>query len=113
MHELAIAQNIISAVRTALERHGGGRVLRLRLRIGELSGVEVESLRFCYEASVRDTPLAGSLMEVERVRSRCRCPACGALFRHAKYSRTCPECGDEGGELVEGTELELVDFEVE
>ena len=113
MHELAIAQNIVSAVERELEKHGGGRVARVRLRIGEISGVEVESLSFCYEATVQRTPLHGSRLEIERVPLRYGCRRCGRSFQPEGFTRTCPQCGGEDTFMEQGTELEIVDFEVE
>jgi hydrogenase nickel incorporation protein HypA/HybF len=113
MHELSIAQNIINVVAQELQRRGGGRVLRVRLRVGAWSGVEPESLGFCYEASVPGTLLAGSKLEIEHVPLRCRCPACGSEFEPERFSRACTACGEARTELLGGTELEIADFEVE
>ena len=113
MHELAIAQNIIEAVRRALEAHGGGVVRLVRLRIGELSGVEVESLRFGYEMSVSDTELAGSELEIERIAVVCECEQCGLLFTPDRFIRICPACSSRRCRITQGAELEIVDFEVE
>ena len=113
MHELSIAQNIIRVVEEELQRHDGARVLRVRLRVGEWSGVETESLSFCYEASVADSPLAGSVLEIEKVPLRCRCPECDLEFQGDRFSRNCPRCGEMRTKLLSGTELEIVDFEIE
>src|ERR1035437_9383249 len=48
----------LAAARAESALHGGARVTRAGLRIGELSGVAVESLRFCLEVLVADTDLA-------------------------------------------------------
>ena len=113
MHELSIAQNIVSAVQEALERHGGGRVLRVRIRVGEISGVVVDSLEFCYQASVDGTPLAGSTLEAERVPVSYRCQDCDHSFRRRGSTRACPQCGGERTVLEGGTELEIVVFVVD
>lgn len=113
MHELAVAQNIVSAVESALEQHGGGRVLRVRLKVGEISGVEVDSLRFCYEATVQDSPLKDSFLDIELAPMQFTCANCGSKFRPEGFSRRCPDCGGERTRMLSGTELEIVDFEVE
>ena len=112
MHELSIAQNIFRAVSSALDQHGGGAVLRVRIRVGELSGVEVESLKFCYEATVNETRLAGSVLDVELVHAEFLCGECGNSFRPDGFNRQCPSCGAAKARLETGTELEIVDFEV-
>ena len=113
VHELSIAQNIVSAVLDALEQHGGGRVLRVRIRVGDISGVVVDSLEFCYQASIAGTPLAGSTLVAERVPVSYRCRDCNISFKRRDSTRACPDCGGERTVLEGGTELEIVDFEVE
>ena len=83
LHEMSIAENVLDAVRAERALHGGGRVTRAGLRIGELSGVEVESLRFCLEVLAADSDLAGAGFEIERAPWTRRCRACGAPFRVA------------------------------
>ena len=113
MHELGIAQNIINVIEKELVRCGGGRVLRVRLKIGEWSGVEPKSLAFCYDASVPQTMLEGSRLEIEHVPLLCHCPKCDNEFSPGRFSRACPHCGEARTEMINGTELEIVDFEVE
>ena len=49
MHELSIVEALIEQVRRELERAGQqGRVLRLELSIGRLSGVNCDSVRFAF-----------------------------------------------------------------
>lgn len=52
MHEMGIATSVLDAARREAERHPGSRVLKVGVRIGEWSGVDPESLRFCFEAIV-------------------------------------------------------------
>ena len=49
MHEMSIAAAVMEGVEAESARFGGARVAKVGLRVGELSGVEVESLRFCLE----------------------------------------------------------------
>ena len=49
MHELSIVEALIDQVGRELDRAGQqGRVLRLELSIGRLSGVNCESVRFAF-----------------------------------------------------------------
>jgi len=49
---MSIAAAVLETLRSEAANHGGARVARAGLRIGELSGVEPESLRFCLETLV-------------------------------------------------------------
>jgi hydrogenase nickel incorporation protein HypA/HybF len=65
MHELSIAGSVIDAVRGEAARHQGARVTRVGLRLGEWSGVDVESLRFCLEALAKGTDLEPLDVEID------------------------------------------------
>jgi len=65
MHEMGIASSVIEAVRAEAARRPGARVIRVGLRIGELSGVERDSLSFCFEALTRETELENAVLAIE------------------------------------------------
>jgi hydrogenase nickel incorporation protein HypA/HybF len=66
LHEFSIATEILNAVRTEAQRRPDARVQKVGLQLGDLSGVEVESLRFCFEALVQGTELDPLALEIER-----------------------------------------------
>ena len=63
MHELAITQGVVDAV-TA--RTGTARVAAVTVRVGRLSGVVPDAMRFCFDLVTESTPLAGARLEVEQ-----------------------------------------------
>jgi hydrogenase nickel incorporation protein HypA/HybF len=65
MHEMGIASSVLDAVHKELERYPGQRATKVGVRVGEFAGVDAESLRFCFEALVKDSPLAPLLLEIE------------------------------------------------
>jgi hydrogenase nickel incorporation protein HypA/HybF len=73
------------------------------LRIGALSGVDAEALRFALEASTLDTPLAGVRVDIECLPVRAACRACRSRIEVMDYLFICPQCGS--GE--QGEELQL------
>jgi hydrogenase nickel incorporation protein HypA/HybF len=56
MHEMGIASSILEAVRKETLLYPGYRVAKVELRIGPFAGVDPESLRFCFDAIVKDSP---------------------------------------------------------
>ena len=50
MHEMGIASSILEAVRKELVLYPGYRAAKVGVRVGAYSGVDPESLRFCFEA---------------------------------------------------------------
>jgi hydrogenase nickel incorporation protein HypA/HybF len=77
MHELSIAATVVEDVLVFAEKHGVSKVVRVRLAIGELTCVQSEQLKFCYESVTRETVLADSELAIETVPARVTCPHCG------------------------------------
>lgn len=113
MHELAIAQAIIERAEAASARNGGGRVTKIGLRIGAISGVEPDALSFGIEALTKATPFEGVVLEIEQPKRRQRCTACAHEFGPDGFVVACPACGDPSSECVAGKELDVTFFEVE
>ncbi len=65
MHEMSIASSVLDAVRVEGRKYNGAHVGKVGLRIGEWSGVDTESLRFCFEALVKGTELAPLALEID------------------------------------------------
>ena len=113
MHEMGIASSVLDAARKETERHPGARLTRIGVRIGAWSGVDPESLRFCFEAIAADDGEPGPLIEIENVPRQNRCPACEKIFAVEEYEIRCPACGVEPTPPVSGDELELAFIEME
>ena len=64
MHEMSLAEGIRGIVEDAARSGGFKQVRTVVLEIGALSTVEVEALRFCFDAVMRDTVAEGAQMEV-------------------------------------------------
>jgi len=113
MHELSIAQSIVDSVREQAALHGGRRVLRVGVRVGETSGVNAEALEFCFGITVQDTELSGAALEVERVPIRFRCDRCAGEFTPVDFFDQCPSCAGGHGRMMAGDELSLSFLELE
>jgi hydrogenase nickel incorporation protein HypA/HybF len=110
---MSIAAAVLDAVRAESALHGGAHVERAGLRIGELSGVEPESLRFCLETLVVGDPLEPIAFDLEICPWTRRCRDCGAQFRVAEYNPACAACGSSRTEAAGGDEMELSYLELE
>ncbi len=114
MHELSIAQSIIDAVESRATGCGATRVKSVRLKIGEASGVVADSLAFCFEmlASL-DPVLVGARLLIDTVPHRACCPHCDKEFAIVNYVARCPTCQEWSSEVISGTELQVLDMEIE
>lgn len=63
MHEMSIAGSVIDTVRSMASKHAA-HIQKVGLTIGELAAIDAASLRFCFEALVRDTELEPVELEI-------------------------------------------------
>ena len=101
MHELAITQGVVDAV---TDRTGTAPVTTVRVRVGRLSGVVPDAMRFCFELVTAGTPLEGAALEFEQPEGRARCRTCGGEFVPADLILLC-DCGSADVEVLSGREL--------
>jgi hydrogenase nickel incorporation protein HypA/HybF len=112
VHEAGLAAAALELAADHARRRGAMRVHRLTLRVGDLSGVVPEALRFALEALSAGTPAEGAVFDIEVVTVECHCPACDRPFRPADVVYACPACGRISSDVRRGHELELVSLEV-
>ncbi len=108
MHELAIAESVVSSV---LERTGGRRVSVVRLRVGRLAGVVPDALTFCFGLAAAGTPLDGATLEIAEERGRAHCRTCDTDFELSDLFLLC-DCGSADVSLLSGRELSVTSVEV-
>ena len=107
MHEFSIAQHIVRSVEATAGKHGVTDVRSVRIRVGALSGVVGYALQSAWEIVRADGVCASSTLDIEEVPLRLECPTCGTVEIDDLACMLCPQCGDAGGKLISGRELEL------
>lgn len=114
MHELSIAMEILDIVEKEAEKHGAQAVRQVNLRVGDLSGVETDSLAFSFDAVKGEKQLTrDSTLAIERLPVRIRCSPCGGEFNGSGHMVLCPQCDGFDTELLQGEELEIADIEID
>jgi len=105
-------ESALDAVRHQAVKHGADRVTRIVLRIGVLSGVDEEALRFAFEALAPHGVAAGAALEIETVAARAHCPHCGTDFGVERgFIFQCPQCHEYSGDIRAGRELGIARLE--
>jgi len=109
MHELSLTQAIVEAV---AERMGEARISCVRLEIGKLSGVVVDSIRFCFDLVAEGTTLAGARLEIDEPCGFAQCRDCAAEFAVDDPIVLCPGCGSADVAVRSGRDLLIKSVEV-
>jgi hydrogenase nickel incorporation protein HypA/HybF len=113
MHELSVALSLVDGIADSARRDGFERVLAVRLRIGALSGIAPDALRFSWKLATDGTLAADSRLEIEDVPLTVFCERCETERTPRPGSGlVCPECGAICPSIVRGRELQLVALEV-
>ncbi|MBO4548323.1 MAG: hydrogenase maturation nickel metallochaperone HypA [Abditibacteriota bacterium] len=106
MHEMSIAAGILSAAELASE---GRRIKSVSIVLGELAGIDDESLRLCWELISEDTCCSGASLDIRYIYADLKCLECGKVFPlRSNRSLLCPECGGEG-RLTDRTDMQYIE----
>lgn len=105
-------QDMLQLAEENLRKSGGNQILRIRLRVGLLSGVVPEALSFAFDVLKSGTSAANASLEFESSPSLFSCGVCGRESWHESLRFECPEC--HGVLILQqgGTDLELTQMEV-
>ena len=113
MHELAIVEGIIDAAVPEAKKHGATRILAIKLKIGELSGVIPECIQEYFNIAAAGSIAESAKLVVERVPATIRCRSCGYDGVLGKRRRRCPNCEGMDFTLTGGREYYVDSLEVE
>ena len=113
MHELSLCEEVRRIVTEEAERHGLSRIKAVHLRIGALSCVEIEALRFSFDPVMAGSVAEGAALRVEHVAGRARCANCGLEFEVASRWELCPHCDAVTGDIVCGDEMHVARIEAD
>ena len=113
MHELSIANSILEIVAEHARQQGGGRVTGVTLRVGRLSCVHEDALRYSFDLVTEGTPLAGASLAVIEVPVRIWCGLCHTEVELPGIQRfACPACGHLSGDIRAGRELDIESIQI-
>ena len=112
MHEMSLAESVLEIIENSAARHGSSKVHAVWLEIGQLAGVEVEAMRFCFDAVTRGSIADGARLEIIATPGTGRCPTCGKSTHLIERYDLCPEC-DMPVEITAGTEMRVKELEME
>ena len=112
MHEFSIMQAALETAGEKAHAAGATQIHRLKLRVGALSGVVPEALRFAFDALKNESLAAQAELVIEEVPAACWCADCVTEFAAADLQYECPRCHQPSGELRHGKEMELASLEI-
>lgn len=114
MHEYSIMCYLLEAVEDKARELDAKRVLAINLQVGERAGID-DSLAFYFEQMTPDTIAAGAKLNIRRTTMKFRCGPCAQEYSPAaaRGDFACPQCGEVGKLVCDGSELLIESIEIE
>ncbi len=107
MHEMSIALNVVEIACQQATAAGADRVEEIMLEVGDLAGVMIDSLEFCFPAASKSTAAENAVLHIDRIQGRAKCRECGAVFPAENFITLCPACQGFQVEVLQGRELRV------
>ncbi len=105
MHETALMAQLLDRVEREARLANASRVTRIRLKVGELAGVEPGLLESAFQLLGPGTIASRATLEIESVPLTARCETCDATFPVERFQFRCPTCQGGPTRVVSGEEL--------
>ena len=117
MHEISLVQGLLQQLHDIAAEHKTSKVTKVKMVIGPLSGVVVDSFQFGFDILIKEDDLVKDAeLEIIIPEVSYRCSACGAVEKTVgQRPRTCTTCGDSIviAEAGAGNDLILQQVEME
>lgn len=113
MHEMSLVEGVRELIEAAAVREGFTRVRSVRVELGQLSGVEREAFAFCFDLAMQGGVTDGARLEIVATPGRGHCPECGREGSLQQVYDPCQHCGSFPVAVTGGTEMRVIDLEVE
>lgn len=112
MHEMSLAEGILGIIEEATAARSVSRVLRVRIEVGALAGVEISALQFSFESVVAGSIAEGAQLEIVAAPGTGWCLDCAQTVPIQALYDPCPRCHGYHVQANGGRELQVLDLEV-
>ncbi|MGB9679743.1 MAG: hydrogenase maturation nickel metallochaperone HypA [Thermoanaerobacteraceae bacterium] len=113
MHELSVTQNMVDLVVEEGKKRDVNKVTKVTVVIGELTGLESESIQFYFDVLSENTIAEGAELVFKKIKAQFKCSQCGNIFERGNFSFNCPICGASGVLVDKGKEFYIESIGVE
>jgi len=112
MHEMSLCEGILQIIEDQAKVQKFNRVLNVWVEIGDLAGVEIESLLFSFDAVTRNSIAEGAKLNIIKLPSNAWCMMCSKTISIKQRYDECPDCGSYQLQVTSGDEMKIKELEV-
>jgi hydrogenase nickel incorporation protein HypA/HybF len=113
MHEMSLAEGVLQIIEDSARDQHFSRVKTVWLEIGQLAGVEVEAMRFCFDAVVDGSIAQDAKLEIIETPGQAWCLQCAEVVNVQALFDACPKCGSHQVQVTGGNEMRVKELDVE
>jgi len=113
MHEMTVTRSLLEIVNDKVSEINAGKVNRINILVGELSGVEKDSVSFYFDIMKKDYNVADAEIAFVDMPAVMTCRDCGKEFDYDPVSWLCPGCSSASLQVLKGSECYVESIEVD
>ena len=114
MHELGVTFHIMDHLEKVAKENQVTHIHSVTLELGEVSTVIESYLQNCWTWAAKKRPLfADAKLIVETLPAITYCEDCEKTYPTVEYGKICPHCGSARTYLLQGSEFNIKEIEVE
>jgi hydrogenase nickel incorporation protein HypA/HybF len=110
---MSLAEGVLQLIEDSSRTQNFSRVKTVWLEIGQLAGVEVEAMKFCFEAVVNDSIAQGAELVIIELPGQAWCLHCAEVVNVKALFDACPKCGSHQVQVTGGNEMRVKELDVE
>ncbi len=112
MHEMSLCEGVLQVLENHAASQEFDKVEAVWLEVGGLAGVEVEALRFCFDAVMQGSLADGAALTIIEIPGQAWCMHCAKTVLVSRRFDACPDCGSYQLQVTGGEELKVKELEV-
>lgn len=115
VHEVSIALGMVDELMRIARENNASTITLVRLKVGPLSGIVTDSLKFAFDAVKLDHPLlARTEIVINEVPLSYECNECHTVFETDNlYFPSCIRCESYNLRMISGNEQDIENVELE
>jgi hydrogenase nickel incorporation protein HypA/HybF len=113
MHEMSIALSILDIAAENAAQENAERINQVEVTVGRLSGVLLDSLKFCFEVAKNNTIAKDAKLDIIDIPGRGHCQTCKSEFNIDSLFALCPNCNGISINILQGKELSIKSINID
>lgn len=113
LHELTIIDNIIRICVDEAKKHKVSKILEIKIKIGELSGMVPEYIQYYFDIISKGTAAEKALLKIEKIPIEIKCNDCDMNSEVSLDNLICLYCRSANVQIIKGNGFIIESMEVE